>query len=66
MDEQYTVAAARYLEFNPVKAGLVTRAAEYVWSSASHTFVEKSNLERKYYRPRQCPNEHWRSNTLIL
>ena len=34
MDEQYTAAAARYIELNPVEAGLVTRAAEYVWSSA--------------------------------
>lgn len=34
MDEQHLLAAARYIELNPVKAGLVKRAAEYRWSSA--------------------------------
>ena len=34
MDEPHTIAAARYVELNPVRAGLATRADEYVWSSA--------------------------------
>lgn len=34
MDEQYTLATARYIELNPVKAGIVKRAEEYKWSSA--------------------------------
>jgi putative transposase len=34
MDERHTRAAARYIEMNPVRAGLVQRAAEYPWSSA--------------------------------
>jgi putative transposase len=34
MDERYTLAAARYVELNPVRAGLVTRAEDYPWSSA--------------------------------
>ncbi len=34
MDERYTLAAARYVELNPVRAGLVSRADEYRWSSA--------------------------------
>lgn len=34
MDEQHLLAAARYIELNPVKAGLVKRPAEYRWSSA--------------------------------
>jgi len=34
MDEQYTLATARYIELNPVKAGIVRRAEEYKWSSA--------------------------------
>jgi REP-associated tyrosine transposase len=34
MDDRHTVAAARYVELNPVRAGLVSRAEEYPWSSA--------------------------------
>ena len=34
MDERHTRAAARYIEMNPVRAGLVQRAADYPWSSA--------------------------------
>jgi putative transposase len=34
MDEPYLLAAARYVELNPVRAGLVANAAEWPWSSA--------------------------------
>jgi putative transposase len=34
MDERHTLAAARYVELNPVRAGLVSNAADYPWSSA--------------------------------
>ena len=34
MDEPYLLAAARYVELNPVRAGLVARACEWPWSSA--------------------------------
>jgi len=34
MDETYLLAAARYVELNPVRAGLVAHAAEWPWSSA--------------------------------
>jgi putative transposase len=34
MDEPYLVAATRYVELNPVRAGLVADAAEWPWSSA--------------------------------
>src|SRR5437899_1656324 len=34
MDDAHTIAAARYIELNPVRAGLVLSAAEYPWSSA--------------------------------
>jgi len=33
MDERYTLAAARYVELNPVRAGLVARPETYPWSS---------------------------------
>lgn len=35
MDEPYLLAAARYVELNPVRAKLTARADEWPWSSAS-------------------------------
>ncbi len=35
MDELYLLTATRYIERNPVKAGLVDRAEEWPWSSAA-------------------------------
>ena len=35
MDERYLLAATRYVELNPVRAGLVKKPEEYPWSSAS-------------------------------
>jgi putative transposase len=35
LDETYLWAAIRYVERNPVRAGLVSRAEDYPWSSAS-------------------------------
>jgi len=34
MDERYLLAATRYVELNPVKAGMVSTPEEYQWSSA--------------------------------
>lgn len=34
MDQSYLLAAARYVETNPVRAGMVERAEDYPWSSA--------------------------------
>lgn len=34
MNERYAIAAARYIELNPVRAGLVTNPKDYRWSSA--------------------------------
>jgi putative transposase len=34
MDESYLLAAARYVELNPVRAGLAANAEEWRWSSA--------------------------------
>jgi len=33
MDETHLMAAARYIELNPVRAGLVSRAQDWQWSS---------------------------------
>jgi putative transposase len=34
LDARHLLAAARYIELNPVRAGLAKRAADYRWSSA--------------------------------
>jgi len=34
MDEQYFIAAASYIEMNPVRSGMLKKAEEYPWSSA--------------------------------
>ena len=34
MDEAYLLACARYVELNPVRAGLARRARDWKWSSA--------------------------------
>ena len=35
MDERYLLVAARYIELNPIRAGLVQKPEEYAWSSAA-------------------------------
>ena len=45
LDEKYLYAAVRYVERNPVRAGLVKRAEDYPWSSAkAHVYGEKDIL----------------------
>jgi putative transposase len=34
MDEQYLITAARYIELNPIKAGIVKKPEDFKWSSA--------------------------------
>jgi len=41
LDKPHLLAAARYVELNPVRAGLVTAPSEYRWSSA------KAHIKRK-------------------
>lgn len=44
MDEYYTLATARYIELNPVKAGSVKRAEEYRWSSAKAHLLGEDDI----------------------
>ena len=44
LDERHLMAAARYVELNPVSAGLVEDPARYLWSSAAfHLAHEKTD-----------------------
>jgi hypothetical protein len=40
LDDEYLIIAARYIELNPVRAGLAAKAADWPWSSA------RAHLER--------------------
>ena len=45
MDENHLLAAARYVEMNPVAAGLVDSPADYRWSSArAHLELDQDGL----------------------
>lgn len=45
LDEKYLYAAVRYVERNPIRAGLVKRAEDYPYSSAkAHVFKKKDIL----------------------
>jgi len=47
MDEEYLLAAARYVELNPVRARLVGSVRQYRWSSArAHLRGEDDSLVR--------------------
>lgn len=43
MDENYLLATARYIEQNPVKAGMVNDPADYKWSSAQAHLAAKDD-----------------------
>ena len=43
MDERYLMAAVRYVELNPVHAGMVERPEDYVWSSARAHLEERDD-----------------------
>ena len=43
MDESYLLSTVRYVELNPVKAGLCAHPADWRWSSASPHFMGKDD-----------------------
>ena len=43
MNEQYLYAATRYVENNPVKAGITSKAEDYPWSSARTRILGSSD-----------------------
>jgi putative transposase len=45
LDEEHLWAAVRYVELNPVRAGLALLATDFAWSSArAHAFLERDGL----------------------
>ena len=50
MDGRYLYAAVRYVERNPVRAGIVERAEDYFWSSARvHMKNQTDDLLTRFY-----------------
>jgi len=63
LDEAHLVAAMRYVERNPVRAGLVAEAPEYAWSrAAAHVTGRDASgvLDLAYWTERFAPEE-WRA-----
>ena len=44
MDEKYLIATARYIELNPVRAGIVKNAEDYKWSSCRAHIQGKDDI----------------------
>jgi putative transposase len=59
LDEQYLLAAVRYVEMNPVRAGLAERPWQYQWSSAKAHVRGKNDLLVKV-KPMLSRVEDWR------
>jgi len=62
MDEAHTLAAMRYIERNPVAAGLVDAATDWAWSSARWHCGEgrKPAILTADYRPDGMSPSRWR------
>lgn len=57
LDERYLYAAVRYVERNPVRAGVVSKAWEYPWSSARfHVYGEKDYLVENCFLQERITN----------
>ncbi len=59
LDERHLWAAVRYIERNPVRAGMVERAELYAWSSARAHCSAVSNPYLSASRPFPGPIENW-------
>jgi putative transposase len=58
MDDPYLYRAIRYVELNPVRAGVVKKAEDYPWSSArAHLLGEKNLLLKR--SPLGMGGEEW-------
>jgi putative transposase len=62
MDEAHLRRAMRYVERNPVRAGMLTDAAEYAWSSASAhlTGLDATGMLDLPYWAARVSREEWR------
>jgi len=60
LDEEHLYFAARYIEQNPVEAGLVNKAEDYYWSSArAHVLKAKDDLLSDFYLTSSIQDWAW-------
>jgi len=61
LDESHTYSAIRYVERNPVEAGMVEKAEDYVWSSAAHHcgLVESDALSHRANKMTDVTESEW-------
>jgi putative transposase len=60
LDEAHLWAAARYVERNPVRAGIVSQAEEYTWSSAAFHLGKKEDRLIRSKTEWGRPLQDWR------
>ena len=57
MEETYLYSAVRYIENNPVRAGIVERAEDFFWSSAkAHVYGEDDELLSDFQLTSEIPD----------
>ena len=59
MDEGYLLACTRYVELNPVRAGLVKKSEDWQWSSAGPHMKGKDDILLKTKSLLEIVNEPW-------
>ncbi len=60
MDETYLLACVRYVELNPVRAGIVTKPSDWTWSSAKAHMKGKDDILVKTKPLREIVTKPWR------
>ena len=60
MEERYLLACTRYIEYNPVRAGLAKRPEDWKWSSAGAHMDEKDDILVKTSPLLEIVNTLWR------
>ena len=60
MEERHLLACTRYIEYNPVRAGLAKRPDDWKWSSAGAHMDEKDDILVKTSPLLEIVNIPWR------
>ncbi|MCD4811449.1 hypothetical protein K8R14_02475 [bacterium] len=60
MEEPYLLACTRYVELNPVQAGLVKNPEDWCWSCASPHMIDKDDILVKTKPLLKTVNKPWK------
>ena len=61
LDEEHLINTIRYIEWNPVSAGLCEKPCDYLWSSARDLVTGNSNIINLDYNDGMLNNEGWQA-----